>query len=79
MHWDLLRLISPRGLVACMQGVKGLLEQAGHQVFNPTLPFHAPYDHWSWMDGQMTVQKYVDVYIQVGAKCMCQAAPTDRS
>ncbi|CAL8463657.1 g3191 [Coccomyxa elongata] len=46
-------------------GVKGLLEQAGHQVFNPTLPFHAPYDHWSWADGQMTVQKYVDVYIQV--------------
>lgn len=50
-----------------MQGVKGLLEQAGYQVFNPTLPFHTPYDHWSFSDGEMTVQKYVDVYIQVRA------------
>lgn len=47
------------------QGVKGLLEQAGYQVFNPTLPFHAPNVHWSFADGQMTVQKYVDTYIQV--------------
>ena len=50
--------------------MKGLLEQAGHQVFNPTLPFHTPYDHWSWIDGQMTVQKYVDVYIQVSSGAM---------
>ena len=25
-----------------MQGVKGLLQQAGFTVYNPTLPYHSP-------------------------------------
>ena len=28
--------------VVAMQGVKGLLQQAGFTVYNPTLPFHSP-------------------------------------
>jgi hypothetical protein len=45
--------------------VKGLLEEAGYQVFNPTLPFHAPWEHWSYTSGSVSVQLYVDTYIKV--------------
>ena len=45
-----------------MQGVKGLLQQAGFTVYNPTLPFHYPGQPWNPTDGEVSVQTYVDVY-----------------
>ena len=48
-----------------MQGVKGLLQQAGFTVYNPTLPYHSPTDAWNLADGQVACQTYVDAFKKV--------------
>lgn len=48
-----------------MQGVKGLLQQAGYTVYNPTLPYHSPTHAWNPTDGQVSCQTYVDTWKKV--------------
>ena len=53
--------------VVAMQGVKGLLQQAGFTVYNPTLPFHSPTNAWNLADGEVNCQTYVDTWKEVRA------------
>ncbi len=53
--------------VVAMQGVKGLLQQAGFTVYNPTLPFHSPTNAWNLADGEVNCQTYVDTWKKVRA------------
>lgn len=46
-------------------GVKGLLEDAGYTVYNPTLPFHYPNAGWNYSDGTIDANLYVDTIVQV--------------
>ena len=61
-----------------MQGVKGLLEQAGYTVYNPTLPYHNPMQAWNPTDGIVAVQTYVDVFKKVSAFADIRAGINDR-
>lgn len=51
------------------RGVKGLLEQAGFRVFNPTLPCHwtsrAKDVGCTFFGRAITAQVYVETYLQV--------------
>ncbi|CAL5223914.1 g6512 [Coccomyxa viridis] len=55
--WELPRISNGAPL-----GVKGLLQQAGFTVYNPTLPFHSPTNAWNLADGQVNCQTYVDTW-----------------
>ena len=61
-----------------VQGVKGLLEQAGYTVYNPTLPYHNPMQAWNPTDGIVAVQTYVDVFKKVGAFADIRAGENDK-
>ena len=40
-------------------GVKGLIEDAGYEVFNPSLPYHnGPADAYTVSDGPVTADDY---------------------
>jgi ABC-type transport system substrate-binding protein len=58
--------------------VKGLLEQAGYTVYNPTLPYHNPTQAWNPTDGMVAVQTYVDVFKKVGALVDIEAGDNRR-
>ena len=60
----------------CMQGVKGLLQQAGFTVYNPTLPFHSPTNPWNLADGKVDCQTYVDTWKKVSPMPLVQAVAT---
>ena len=51
--------------VGAPTGVKGLLEQAGYTVYNPTLPYHEPSCPWNITDGIVDSSRYVDAIVQV--------------
>ena len=62
-----------------LQGVKGLLQQAGFTVYNPTLPYHSPTNAWNIADGQVSCQIYVDALKKVSlALCRRDAATQPR-
>lgn len=65
-------------LLQTVQGVKGLLEQAGYTVYNPTLPYHNPMQAWNPTDGVVAVQTYVDVFKKVRALADIGAGDNDR-
>ena len=54
--------------------MKGLLEEAGYTVYNPTLPYHSPTDAWNPTDGEVQVQTYVGTLLKVccrGPSMLC--------
>jgi pimeloyl-ACP methyl ester carboxylesterase len=63
--------------VGAPAGVKGLLEQAGYTVYNPTLPYHDPSAPWNITDGIVDSSLYVDTIVQV--PCFIPSCPLLRS
>lgn len=51
--------------VGAPTGVKGLLEQAGYTVYNPTLPYHEPGTAWNFTDGIVDYNLYMDTIVKV--------------
>ena len=57
-------------------GVKGLFEDAGYQVFNPSLPYHSgPSDAYTLSDGPVTADDYANSLASVRVcPVLCSAA-----